>query len=291
MSAITDILRTELERLARALHPRGIPLVVGGGYGLLLRQEQVLHSGARTVREIPKARATNDLDLFLSVEVVTDAERMGDLRDVLHASGYTAIVGAEHYQFEKAVEYRGTRRAVKVDLLAAPPRDPALLARVKVDARRIRHRKTGKIHAHVTPEAFLVEEEATPLELGGTPAIQVFIPHPYPFLLLKLHAYRDRRSDRAQDFGIYHAFDLYRIVAMMTESEYGAAEALRDQFADDEIVTEARRIVAELFGNLDSPGAIAILEHARVVGAGIPDEALDGFLEDLRTFFPDGAGR
>jgi hypothetical protein len=69
MTEITDVLRAELERLAGALQPRGVPLIIGGGYGLLLRQEHIAHSGVRTVREIPAARSTNDLDIFLSVEI------------------------------------------------------------------------------------------------------------------------------------------------------------------------------------------------------------------------------
>jgi len=38
MTEITDILRVELAGLAGALDPHGVPLIVGGGYGLLLRQ-------------------------------------------------------------------------------------------------------------------------------------------------------------------------------------------------------------------------------------------------------------
>lgn len=286
MTEITDALRAEIESLAEALHPHGIPLIVGGGYGLLLRQEHVVHSRVRTVREIPEARSTSDLDIFLSVEIVTDADKMSALRDVLLESGYTSAAGAEHYQFQKAMIYRGTQRSMKVDLLAPPPRDPDLLAKVRVDVRRIRQRETKGIHAHTTPEAFSIGESVTSLELRETPAIRVLIPHPYSFLLLKLYAHRDGRDDPAKELGIYHAFDLYRIVAMMNEEEYAAAEDLRDRFAGDEIVAEAQRIVAELFADLDSPGALAILEHARIVGARIRAEDLDGFLEDLRTFFP-----
>lgn len=182
--------------------------------------------------------------------------------------------------------YRGTQQNIKVDLLAPPPRDPSLLEKVTVDARRIRPRDTRGIHAHMTPEAFSIDEGVMRLELGGTPAIGVLIPHPYSFLLLKLYAYRDRRDDPAKELGLYHAFDLYRIVAMMDEEEYAIAERLRDRFAGDEIVAEAQRRVAEFFAGLESPGALAILEHARIVGATIRDEDLDGFLEDLRTFFP-----
>jgi len=47
-----------------------------------------------------------------------------------------------------------------------------------------------------------------------------------------------------------HAFDLYRILAMMTEEEYEAAEGFRDRFAGDEIVKEAQGIVSDLFADM-----------------------------------------
>lgn len=287
MDRITDILRIELVTLAAALQARGVPLIVGGGYGLLLRQEFVEKSGVRTVRESPVARSTTDLDLFLSVEVITDAVKMGALRDVLHGCGYSPVAGAEHYQFRKSLTYRGAQRTVKVDLLAPPPRDSSLRALVKMDERRIRPRETRGIHAHNTPEAFSITEMPLLLELGSSPTVQVRLPHPYSFLLLKLFAYRDRRHDPAKELGVYHAFDLYRIIAMMDEDDYSAAEVLRDGLAGDEVVVEARRIVRELFAGADSPGALAILEHARSVGVAIPNLDLLGFLEDLRTFFPE----
>jgi hypothetical protein len=282
---VIDVLREELARLAEALGTRGVPLIIGGGYGLLLRQEHVISSGVRTVRDVPEARATNDLDIFLSVEIISDSEKMSALRDVLREFGYASIPGAEHYQFQKQVSYRGTRRSIKVDLLAPPPRDSHLLAMVKVDDRRIRPRETKGIHAHSTPEAFTIAENMLDLELEGSPAIRVFLPHPYSFLLLKLFAYRDRRDDPAKELGRYHAFDLYRIVAMMSEEEYAIAKSLRDRFTGDSIVLEAQRIVAELFPDPDSAGALAIQEHARIARSAISDEDLLGFLEDLGTFF------
>ncbi len=286
MTEITDILREELGRLAVALEPHGIPLIIGGGYGLLLRQEHLEHSGIRTVRGVPEARSTNDLDIFLSVEILTDACKMRALRDVLHMSGYTSIEGAEHYQFQKHVTYRGSQQQIKLDLLAPPPRESELLDKVKVDVRRIRNRKAKQIHAHAAPEAFCIGEGVMVLEPGGAAEFRVRIPHPYSFLLLKLYAYRDRRDDPAKELGRYHAFDLYRIVAMMTEEEYEATEGFRDRFAEDEIVEEAQRIVAELFADVDSRGALAILEHARTVGATIRDKDLNAFLDDLKTFCP-----
>lgn len=70
MDAITDILGQELQRLAEIVNPVGVPVIIGGGYGLLLRQRYIENGGHRTIRAIPLARSTQDLDLFLTVEFV-----------------------------------------------------------------------------------------------------------------------------------------------------------------------------------------------------------------------------
>jgi hypothetical protein len=208
------------------------------------------------------------------------------LRDELRGLGYGAVPGAEHYQFRREVLYRGAQRELKVDFLAPPPRAPHLLAKVQFDARRIRNRMAKGIHAHTTPEAFSIAERVLAFKLGDAEATHVHVPHPYTFLLLKLFAFRDLSHDAGKEFGRYHAFDLYRIIAMMNEQEYEDAERFRDRFEGEDIVKSARRIVAELFTDRDSRGPLAILEHARTVGANITNDDLVGFLEDLETFFP-----
>lgn len=287
MNRTDDVLRSELLGLARTLRADDIPLIVGGGYGLLLRQEYLHRSGTQTVREMPYARSTNDIDIFLSAEIITDARKMSVLRDALRDSGYSPIQGAEYYQFKKAVSYRGGNSEIKVDLLAPQPRDPELLEKVHVDARRIRPRASQGIHAHTTPEAFSIAEEALCLTLSDN-AIQVdvFIPHPYSFMLLKLFAYHDRKDDQQKNLGRHHAFDLYRIIAMMDETDYNAAARFRDRLDGDAVVEGARRIVSELFSGSDSSGMRAIREYSSTVGTPIGANDLTAFLEDLTTFFP-----
>ena len=138
-------------------------------------------------------------------------------------------------------------------------------------SRRIRPKETKGIHAHVTPEAFTVGEGLLHLPLDKKGNIKVGVPHPFSFLLLKLFAYRDRRNDEKKEFGRYHAFDLYRIVAMMTEEDFAESEDFRDRYIDDPIVVE---------------GAIAILEHVATMGSDLTRDDVAAFLDDLRTFFP-----
>lgn len=64
-----ELLKAELEVLASALDEVGLRLTVGGGLGLVLRAERLLKGGERTLMSIPVARATDDIDAFLQIEV------------------------------------------------------------------------------------------------------------------------------------------------------------------------------------------------------------------------------
>ena len=160
----------------------------------------------------------------------------------------------------------------------------------------MRPRATKEIHAHTTPEAFTIGEHVLTIMLGDEAPVKISIPHPFSFPLLKLFACRDQRAIKRSEQGKrrrdaeekeqYHAFDLYRIVAMMTEVEFAEAEELRNRYVEDDIVREAGAIAAELFRGQDAPGALAILEHARRVLADVIPEDVSAFTGDLRTLLP-----
>lgn len=72
-----DPLREQLRLLALNLQKDNIKLILGGGYGLVLKTEYIRRTQAVTRFEvIPEARSTNDLDLFLSAEIITNAEKI-----------------------------------------------------------------------------------------------------------------------------------------------------------------------------------------------------------------------
>ena len=94
--------------------------MLGGGYGLFLKQEHLTSSGAPTLippERWPEARATNDLDLLLRPETVARAKPMKMIRDALTRLGFEPVEGAEFYQFAKPL---GGSRFVKIDFLAGP---------------------------------------------------------------------------------------------------------------------------------------------------------------------------
>lgn len=278
---VVDPLREELRKLARALEPHAIRLIVGGGYGLLLRVEQIRLSGARTrFAELPGARSTNDIDIFLGAEVITDAAKTALIRVALDALGYEPIEGARYYQFVLPVAYEGLPRGVKIDLLAAPVSGDREAA-VRQDSRRVRPREGEGLHAHTTPEALTVEDHAQPVDIGGDEPIVVYLPHPFSYLLLKLFALRDLLDDETKGRGTHHAFDIYRTIAMMTAGEWEEAVRMRVRYAVSAPIVEAGRLVEELFSNLEAPGMLRLREHARRVGEQLPPDNLRGMIYDL----------
>lgn len=87
-----DPLKEELRTLARELRGRGKPLIIGGGYGLVLRAGMIAESGPRTlIPDIPSARSTEDLVIFSKAEVISDPEKTGAARKALDRCGYGPV--------------------------------------------------------------------------------------------------------------------------------------------------------------------------------------------------------
>lgn len=282
-----DPLRTELRALASSLQSFGIPLIVGGGYGLLLRSERLRKSKARTLlSEVPVARSTEDIDVFLKAEIVADPEKMKPIREALDQRHYEAVV--ENFQFVRRIDYGGRRRSVKIDFLAAPVQGERA-ARVKMDDTRIRPRGSYKrLHARTTPEALTIEQHLSPVSTGeDDEAPVVFLPHPFSYVLLKLFAVRDQANSEEKEYGRHHAYDIYATIAMMTEDEWHQAIELRDLYSTTEQMFEARTIANELFADAESLGTLRLREHARSIDYDLSTEQLIELLAALRELLPD----
>jgi len=275
-----DPLGEELRALTRDLRESGVPLIVGGGYGLLLRAELLRQSGARTLMpDFPEARSTEDIDVFLKAEVISDPQKTQPIRESLDRRGYEPLV--RYFQFQREIDYRGRYRVVKVDFLAAPVSGP-LSSKVKADSVRLRPQDSKGLHAHVTPEAISIEDSLTAIDIGDSDErLEVYLPHPFSYLLLKLHALRDRVEDEATSYGQHHAFDIYASIAMMTETEWSESFYLARKYAETEEVIEARRVVSEMFAGLEAIGMLRLQEHLRSNVYRLSRERLDFFIGSL----------
>lgn len=276
-----DPLRSELIALATLLTQRGIVLTVGGGYGLVLKREYVMVHNLRTrFKDPPYVRSTNDVDLFLTADLIVDGQATRTIREALEVLGYVPIDTAKYFQFFKSIEYNGTNVNLKFDFLAPPVHDPAL---VSMDSRRIRPRSYSGFHARVTPEALTVGELPTTLELGtDVQPATILLPHPFTYLLLKLHAFRDQVNNPEKDNGRHHAFDIYTTIALATEQEWQEMVDLHKRYADSDSGEVMQDICRELFGSSTALGLVRLREYSQQAGLLIIPQRFGEFIKDLK---------
>jgi hypothetical protein len=275
---INDPLREALCEFVRELQPAGIKLIVGGGYGLVLRARHLQSTNARTLRAaIPMIRGTEDIDCFLQNEIITSAERTEAIRSALDRLGYKPEV--EHMQFKRTTTRDGAEATTKVDFLAGPLPDDDQ-GKVRHKGMRIRPRAFNKLHAYFTPEAFSVEEKL--LEIDVSPdqsGLFVYLPHPFSYLVLKLSALRDRIDEGER--GKYHALDLFTVWSMITEAEWDEAVQMRDRFGGNEMLLAAAQAL-DLFASSTSMGSITVKDQARRQGIDLTNDDIASFAAGLR---------
>lgn len=280
-------LRNELVALATRLTRQGIVLTVGGGYGLVLKREYITTHNLRTrFTDALYTRSTNDVDCFLTADLISDGEVTRAVREALNEMGYDPVESAKFFQFAKTIDYENTPVVLKFDFLAPLITDAVLATCVKVDNRRTRPRSYGELHAHTTPEAATLEVLPTTIELGTmTRPATVRLPHPFTYLILKLHALGDQVNNPDKSYGGNHAFDIYMTVALTTESEWNEMVSLRNHYSAIDAVVRARELRSELFGEITSLGFIRMREYAIAAGVQITPARFADLMEDLRAIF------
>lgn len=156
---------------------------------------------------------------------------------------------------------------------------------------RVRPRGNIEFHAHVVEEAIRIEERPIAVEVRGQRSTgepyagKVLVPEAFPYLMMKLHAFSDRKDDMNKDLGRHHALDAYAIVGMMTESEYERAKLIGAEQSADSKVKRTREIVKEGFSAQSGIGMIRMREHPLFR----PDFQIDEFRAVLREVFPEAA--
>jgi hypothetical protein len=282
-------LQTALLDLLSELHGTDVKLIIGGGFGIYLKTDHVLRMEVRTLfRQWPEPRSTNDLDLFLRPELLIEPAKLKPLAEAIIRLGYKVVKGAEKYQFVKPGQRGAEAGSIKIDILTGP-QSRFEGTSVRADARRARPNPSIGIHAHPVDEALTLEEGLFSVSFDGKLGTgeswhtEVFLPHPYTFLMMKLFAFRDRLDNADKEFGRYHALDLYTIMATMTENEWEQALELRDQYGNEPYIREAGRLVAKLFSSLDRLGMIRLRESRYYR----PELQIDEFMSALHELFPE----
>lgn len=285
--------------MASRFDSAGIPLIIGGGYGLFLRYNKKLEFDSPTTikREFwLQARSTEDLDMFLAPEVIASKEHTTTVRAILDDLGYEGVDSetARYWQFRLPQVKQGEKNLpVKVDVLTGPLPDH-LITKVKISKtdriNRVRPRdmEHPKLHARGTWEALGLSDGPSRYEISGkldngTDYVgTVLIPSNSTYLLMKLTAYRDHLVKEIEGFGTKHALDVYQIIASMSEDEFQQCRNDIESLAADPVVQDVCAIVREYFANEASEGILQIRKSA-----GFPDDAESRsvFIEVLSKIF------
>lgn len=220
---------TALLDLAHELPDLPKPLLIGGGFGLYMKQRQLEEHDIQTLipgEFWPPARATEDIDLFVPIEIIVSEAHMQSIRSALDRLGYVSDV--DFLQFTRQTP----NGPVKLDFLIGDiPRQHR--SKVKISLPRVRPKGGVNLHAYLTPEALALESHPFEITLRGarasgeTSEVKICIPNPFTYLLMKLHAFRDRVDDQNKQMARHHAVDVYRIVAMLTRGEFELIKSLR----------------------------------------------------------------
>lgn len=285
-----DPLIEQLLELVKELDPENIPVILGGGMSLYLRHRFLSERIPRYPFDVG-TRSTADLDLFLSAQLIVDAARIESLKQAITRLGYAPIPEARNFQFAKEVKLYGQPRKVKIDLLAAPPRD-ADKGRVEISKPRIKPRGAEGIHAYLTPEAEGIEFGKISVDTSRlNPSVKLkneilFIPSSFNYLILKLHAFRDQKNKPEDDYGRHHAFDIFATVARMGPKDWENARKHLAAHRDREYMKSARAIQREDFSESLAVGLIRLRESPDYRReAKVYDTYLETFIQDMADLF------
>jgi hypothetical protein len=280
-------LRTALLDLGQELRNTDIKLIIGGGFGIFLKVEYVREHNIRTLfTEWPEPRSTNDIDLFLRPELLIHSEKLKPLSGALNKLGYKVVPSAAKYQFVKPLSNERPDEGIKIDILTGS-RDKFVGTSVKLDSRRASPKPSVDVHAHLVDEVPTLEEGLIPLSVkghlsgGAATECEVYVPHPFSFILMKLFAFNDRKMDETKDYGRYHALDIYASLATMSESEWDASLALQKQYSANAHVKKAGEFVRELFSAEDRLGIVRFKENRYFR----PSLNVAGFIHSMKELF------
>lgn len=248
--------------------PAAQGLILAGGFGLQLKQRELAHRETRTlIAAVPPARATQDLDFFLRLELFVQTERGRAVRALLDRLGCQEHTPQR--QFGKTFDGGAIAQNVMVDLLA---RRPSADEGIRVKPPRVGAGAGIDLHGRETPEAFAIEDRPPLLPIQGESAngaqiaAQVHIPHAFSWLHMKVKAAHDwlrmRRGEiKLKPNSEKHVLDVYILTAMLTEQELDESAEMARAYADNVFAGENQRYVSELYDSADAPGSREIIRQ------------------------------
>lgn len=282
-----DSLISPLVELAKELEKFDIPLILGGGLSLFLRT--VLLNKKYSPR-FPKRilqRSTKDIDIFLTSDLIADSSKVGHIRDALDSLGYKPVT--KYFQFSK-VNTSSDSKDILIDILSAPASDNDL-DKVKTKGIRIKPEGIEKFHAYLVNEAKDINLGLIPLNdfsnLSHSASISnLFILSSFNYIILKLHAFRDRLNDESVDYGRHHVYDVFATVIDMDQTDWENAEHHLSTNSTTDYIQSSRDIITKFFSDKEDLGIIRLRENKLYQREKYEyDNYLQYFITDLKDLF------
>jgi hypothetical protein len=267
--------------LHNKLGKKGLNIILGGGYGLYLKQLVLMSESSvptlLPVESWPRPRSTSDLDLFFPLKLLISLEEMQAVRATIDEMQFEPITGSEYWSFLLP------ENQVKIDLLTGSIEEAAK-NKLKSDSRRARPKGDLQLHAHPVPEALGLSEYLEQIPLAGNLpdgkqySVLVNIPSPFTYLMMKVTTFGDQLGNVDKDQGRHHALDVYRIIAMISENQLEQTKQQFQKYSASKYVTRVKELSKEYLGEPGATGILRMKEHA-FFGENMQ---VDSFIEILR---------
>lgn len=282
-----DSMISPLIELARELGKFDIPLILGGGLSLYLRTVLLKKKYSSRFPKRILQRSTKDIDIFLTSDLIADSTKVGHIRDSLNSLGYKPVTN--YFQFSKS-KTAADNKDILIDILSAPASDKDL---DKVIAKGIRIKPEGieKFHAYLVKEAKDINLGLIPLNdfsnlIHNVSISNLFILSSFNYIILKLHAFRDRLNDESVDYGQHHAYDIFATVIDMDQTDWENAEHHLSANPTAEYIISSRNIIAKFFTAKDDLGIIRLRENKLYQREKYEyDNYIQYFISDLKDLF------
>lgn len=283
-----DFFLETLTALAKEFGAHKIPLIVGGGFSLYIKTRFIKKLRSSRYVSQPFIRSTKDIDIFLSNELIVDSIAIENIKMVLEKLNFK--VKTEYFQYRKEVIVGSVKRDVVLDILSQPV--PANnLHKVKIKKPRIKPIGVKEFHAFYHEEAIVITSHLVNVEEFVHAELQekfrnIFLPSSLSFIILKLHAFRDRINDEEKDFGRHHAYDIFSAIIEMDELDWKNAKHQFEESKNTNVISESIKIVSKYFISESQMGIVRLRENQNYKKDKKEyDSYIAEFISDLKEIF------
>ena len=263
-------------------------MIVGGGFSLYLKTRFLKKSRSPRYTSQPFIRSTKDIDVFLTSEIIIDPVAIENIKSVLFRLDFK--VKTEYFQYIKEIQFGDEKKEVLLDLLSQPVQVNDL-DKVKIKRPRIKPIDVEEFHAFYHEEAEVINKNLIKLEGLVDSSLKnkfknVYLLSAFSFIILKLHAFRDRINDEKKDYGRYHAYDIFSSIIEMDENDWKVSKSQFELFKMSSAVSEAIRLINKFFSTELFMGIIRLKENQLYKrNQNEYDSYLKSFIEDIKELF------